>query len=55
MREKLSILNLAVLLFPVVCWAQNPPDRTQVAKFSLNHAEQTIEIVLIYERSGSPR
>jgi hypothetical protein len=48
MREKFSILNLAVLLFPVVCWAQNPLARTQAAKFSLNSAEQTIEIALIY-------
>lgn len=29
MKGKFSILNLAVLLFPVVCWAQNPPDSTQ--------------------------
>lgn len=29
MKRKFSILNLAVLLFPVVCWAQNPPDTTQ--------------------------
>ena len=29
MKRKFSILNLAVLLLPVVCWAQNPPDATQ--------------------------
>ena len=29
MKGKFWILNLAVLLFPVVSWAQNPPDTTQ--------------------------
>lgn len=29
MKGKFSILNLAVLLFPVVSWAQSPPDTTQ--------------------------
>ena len=41
MNVKFSILNLAALLFPVVCWAQNPLDTTQA--FGANPQSPSVE------------
>jgi hypothetical protein len=46
MKGKFSILNLAVVLFPIVAWAQNPPDTTQA--FGPNPQSPSVESKVDY-------